>query len=211
MLLDGDVFSNRFSALMYSHGVTSQMMADYVSLAFSPKVYICRSSVNRWMREKRIPTFIDAAAIGCIFGVSLDWLAGQSCQPYSLGSLSSQQKITAGRNLSLKEVLDIDIDAGCRKNMAARAEAFFIYNYLGLKFEEFLKDEDDTDMKLAFGKFLIGDCELLVMKCVLDEIVSTNRPYYDLRKAVPNESWIAGRVPDPVPPVHDSTGTGGRD
>lgn len=211
MLIDGDGFTNRLRMLFNAYGVTNPMVADYVTLAFRPHVYICRSTLNRWFKEGRVPSFEDAAAISCIFGVSLDWLAGNTDQPYSLSSIAMQEKITAERSFRLKVILGINFNVVCRNNMAARAEALFIYNYLCLKFEEFLEMEEQMSIGECYRMFLVTECDMLLMKSMLEEIIRTNTPYHDLRKVMLNENRASRRVPDTVPPVDDRSGTGWRD
>lgn len=66
-------FRERLNYLMTYYGVTAKELAD--------AVYVCTSTINKYVVDCRTPSLEVAASIADYFDVSLDWLAGRSDIP----------------------------------------------------------------------------------------------------------------------------------
>lgn len=68
--MESQVFKDRLGYLLYKYSVNKSELARKLGIAFS--------TVHRWFNEDRMPNYVTLQKLADIFGVSVEWLMGQT-------------------------------------------------------------------------------------------------------------------------------------
>ena len=68
--MESQVFKDRLGYLLYKYSVNKSELARKLGIAFS--------TVHRWFNEDRMPNYVTLQKLADMFGVSVEWLMGQT-------------------------------------------------------------------------------------------------------------------------------------
>lgn len=187
MELDNRIFSKRLKLLMKTYKVTYDLLVEYVNLAFESDQIISKTSVHRWVMDKRVPNMLSVVAISVVFGVSSDWLIGISSEPYTLESLNMQEKISKNVDADIRSLIDYDLRRDGPWNLMCAAEALFIYNFLCLHAQKIWRSNKELTGDEVYSLLFFSNENMVALLQQFFILIETNKPYFDLRKAMRNE------------------------
>lgn len=191
MKLDGCIFSKRLRLLMATYNLTYDLIVEYINLVFEHDQVVSRTSVHRWVTDKRLPNMASVLAISFVFGISSDWLIGISSEPFTLETLNMQEKIGKGINDDIKTFIDYDVRRDGPWNLMCASEALFIYNLICLRAQKLWLANKELEVSDVYATVFLADENLEALFHRLKVLVETNKPYFDLRGAIQNEKRCA--------------------
>jgi len=68
--MESQAFKERLGYLLYKYSVNKSELARKLGIAFS--------TVHRWFNEDRMPNYVTLQRLADMFGVSVEWLMGQT-------------------------------------------------------------------------------------------------------------------------------------
>lgn len=68
--MESQAFKDRLGYLLYKYSVNKSELARKLGIAFS--------TVHRWFNEDRMPNYVTLQKLADMFGVSVEWLMGQT-------------------------------------------------------------------------------------------------------------------------------------
>lgn len=187
MNLDGRIFVKRLKLVVTTYQLSYRSLAEYMNLAYGPDHLISHSAISKWSSLKRLPNMLYVVALCSIFGISTDWILGISSEPYTLDSISLQERIGKKVDDDIRRVLGYEFRRDGPWDLASAAEALFIFNFLCLQARKLGDKNKDLSASDIWSILFLSNQNMLERKTLLGRIIKTNKPQFNLREAIRNE------------------------
>lgn len=187
MNLDGRMFVKRLNLIVETYQLSYRRLAVYMNLAYGPEHLISCSAISRWSSLKRSPNMLYVVAVCSIFGISTDWILGISSEPYTLDSISLQEKVGKKVDEELRQAMGYEFRRDGPWDMASAAEALYLFNFLCLQAGKIGERNRDLSASEVWSMLFLSNEDMLEWRRLLTLLVETNKPQFNLKGAIRNE------------------------